>query len=141
MRKCDTCGLEAKTIEELDGVFRKAKTCKHGYQNRCLDCERDRQNTKHYRSREGRRESEIRLRYNIELSEYEACMATSNVCQICGSADNLCYDHCHDTNKFRGVLCKKCNTGLGMFGDSQALLSKATMYLTQDVGDIIQRSL
>lgn len=33
-------------------------------------------------------------------------------CAGCGSEVNLHVDHCHDTGKVRGVLCRSCNTVL-----------------------------
>ncbi len=38
-------------------------------------------------------------------------------------------DHCHDTNTFRGYVCKHCNTGLGGFKDSLDTVKKAARYL------------
>lgn len=41
----------------------------------------------------------------------------NNLCLIC-SADISNYfhvDHCHTTNKIRGLLCRRCNTGLGYY--------------------------
>tara|TARA_B100000579_G_C22848218_1_gene865727 strand:+ start:6005 stop:6532 length:528 start_codon:yes stop_codon:yes gene_type:complete len=35
------------------------------------------------------------------------------------------FDHDHVTNKFRGYVCKLCNTGTGMIGDDQAFWEKA----------------
>ena len=34
-----------------------------------------------------------------------------------------------ETGKFRGWLCHKCNTGIGMLGDSLGAVSKAVEYL------------
>lgn len=37
-------------------------------------------------------------------------------CLICNQIMNLpCVDHCHITNKIRGLLCRLCNTKLGWF--------------------------
>jgi len=38
-------------------------------------------------------------------------------------------DHCHKTNKIRGLLCSTCNTGLGCFKDNLKLLQAAIGYL------------
>ena len=52
-------------------------------------------------------------------------------CEICGDAKNLNVDHCHATKKIRGILCTKCNTGLGFFRDSLERLNAAIKYLTK----------
>jgi len=38
-------------------------------------------------------------------------------------------DHCHETNRIRGLLCRRCNIGLGMFKDSIRNLKEAINYL------------
>lgn len=40
-------------------------------------------------------------------------------------------DHCHNSNKIRGLLCTSCNRALGLFKDSQSILLKAINYLNQ----------
>lgn len=42
---------------------------------------------------------------------------------------SLSVDHCHKTGEIRGMLCQKCNTGLGMFRDNVDFLKKAIDYL------------
>ena len=55
-------------------------------------------------------------------------------CAICGGPSNgmgdFHVDHDHDTGKIRGLLCHKCNLGIGLLGDN---LNKAQEYLTNPV--------
>jgi hypothetical protein len=46
---------------------------------------------------------------------------------------NSAIDHNHKTEEFRGILCKQCNRGLGMFLDSPLILRNALEYL-EDLG-------
>jgi len=43
----------------------------------------------------------------------------------------LAIDHNHLTNKVRGLLCNKCNQGIGFFNDNVHLLSEAIKYLNE----------
>jgi len=75
----------------------------------------------------------IRL-YGINHNQYtymlEQC---KSLCEICGNkplqGHDLCVDHDHITLKIRGLLCKRCNRGLGKLGDSIENLLKAIEYL------------
>ena len=40
-------------------------------------------------------------------------------------------DHCHVSGKARGMLCQKCNQGLGLFRDNVAFLEAAATYLKE----------
>lgn len=58
----------------------------------------------------------------------------SGVCDICGRAENgqwesLNIDHCHKSGNFRGMLCSKCNKGIGLLRDDPEILRKAIIYL------------
>ena len=63
----------------------------------------------------------------------------NNRCKLCGTdipgdkRKHFTVDHDHQTGKVRGLLCSKCNQGLGCFKDQKDLLVKAILYL--DEGD------
>ena len=50
-------------------------------------------------------------------------------CSVCGSREDLCIDHDHETGKIRELLCRKCNTVLGLSADSPKLLMFLIRYL------------
>lgn len=84
---------------------------------------------------------QLKKQYNMTLEEYDELLKTQNfVCAICGlpetqhsnkkgKVDSLRVDHDHDTGKIRGLLCSRCNFGLGHFQDDKKLLNKAINYL------------
>lgn len=51
-------------------------------------------------------------------------------CSIC-LRDNrkLCLDHCHVGGYLRGLICGKCNSGIGFFDDSIPSILRAALYL------------
>ena len=70
--------------------------------------------------------------YGITVTEYRRLFALQNGrCAICNvnQESNLDVDHCHKTNKVRGLLCRKCNNAIGLLQDDAALCKKAADYL------------
>lgn len=73
--------------------------------------------------------------YNITLEQYNELLRKQNgTCAICkaekcSTKKDFAVDHCHDTGKIRGLLCKDCNIGIGMFKDSIEFIKAAKEYL------------
>lgn len=65
----------------------------------------------------------------------ELLVAQDGKCAICTcllkESSGACLDHCHETGAIRGVLCHRCNAGLGSFRDSIESLEAAIAYLTK----------
>jgi hypothetical protein len=54
-------------------------------------------------------------------------------CAICRRGDRvLCVDHNHVTGTVRGLICQKCNSGIGMLCDSPDILRGAADYLEKE---------
>jgi hypothetical protein len=72
--------------------------------------------------------------YGLDLARLEEIRREQNgQCPICKDECELVVDHDHETGLFRGLLCGRCNCGLGFFRDSSYFLSEASKYL-QRVG-------
>lgn len=76
------------------------------------------------------RRSSLKRKYGITLEQFDAMSAAQNhACAICGSQEPLCVDHDHETGVIRGLLCGRCNKGIGLLGDSLEGLERAVRYL------------
>lgn len=118
----------------------RAKNAAHRrrYRTRTYVRERERAYDKQRRSRPEVRERERfiqRGRWDpsciLTMDQYQARYEAQNEsCKICGTpALRLHVDHCHDSNRIRGLLCKQCNLGLGHFRDRPEILRAAASYL------------
>jgi len=73
-------------------------------------------------------------KFGMTVEDYDRLLAEQGgVCAICGGlpsrTKHLHVDHCHETNRLRGLLCDACNLGLGKFKDSPETLERAAAYL------------
>lgn len=77
------------------------------------------------------RNQRLRREYGIDQAEYERRYAEQHgCCKLCGRhRAKLAVDHDHKTGAIRGLLCGKCNTGLGLLGDDAASMLRAVRYL------------
>ena len=77
---------------------------------------------------ERRREKEL----GVSAEEYaRRNRYQKGLCVICGgkTKQQLAVDHNHKTGEVRGLLCGRCNAGLGLFQDDTNILAKAEVYV------------
>ncbi len=126
LRKCNGCGLEAHTKEELE-LFAPDVTQPHGRKNKCHSCRKKQ-----------RRANGLMSNYGITVEEYDILLdKQNNTCQICGTdtpghRGRFHVDHNHSTGEVRGLLCHACNTGIGLLKDNPTTLRLAAEYLEEN---------
>lgn len=81
-------------------------------------------------------DSTLQRKYGISLEEYLLLLEKQEdkckICRkMCSNGRRLAVDHCHETNKIRGLLCSRCNTSIGKFEHSESLLQTAIKYLKE----------
>ena len=97
------------------------------------------QQTKKRREAHPERQREYRLlqQYGLNSEQYDkALTCQGHRCAICGVKQDevrrrFSVDHDHTTKKNRGLLCDKCNMGIGCLGDSPDRLRRAAKYIIQ----------
>ena len=70
--------------------------------------------------------------HGLTLEDYDRMFDRQRgLCLICHqpSPKNLHVDHDHDSGKVRGLLCMRCNVGMGSFDDDPERLFAAALYL------------
>lgn len=84
---------------------------------------------------EERRKWALKSLYGMTSEDYDLLLEQqSKCCAICRSDDPSGFkyfhiDHNHTTGKIRGLLCSKCNTAIGLFGEDIAVMNAALDYL------------
>lgn len=131
------CGNETK-VSTGDWNSNRAKTCG------CSKFRKGKDNPlwKHGAKKTAEEEYiyKIKKMYGID---YELYQLMNNMqdgkCAICNNPPNiktrikrLVVDHCHDTNRIRGLLCNSCNRGIGLLRDNSNILNKAFNYIKRN---------
>lgn len=113
LKKCPRCGrvLPAKEFVKDD--------------NMCRICRRD---------------YNWQYKYGISPEQYlQMYQEQGGKCKICGKelpdGEYLHIDHNKDTGEVRGLLCGKCNRGLGIFDELPENFIKAVEYLKEHNND------
>lgn len=92
--------------------------------------------------REVQRARRLQRDYGLTQEEYDSLFDQQlGFCAICHQAPGkrgLAVDHHHLTGKVRGLLCDRCNTGLGLFRDMPMWLRQAADYLDEHGGSEVR---
>lgn len=82
------------------------------------------------RDREHQKNLRRKHRYGITADQFNEMLdRQGGLCALCREKPPVDVDHCHDTKKVRGLLCRSCNVGLGQLGDTVDGLVRAIAYL------------
>ena len=92
-----------------------------------------------------KRNATLKAKYGDDTIEWidKQLLLQDNRCAICRMPlnkicdDAIHIDHDHNTLQKRGILCRKCNTGLGMFLDNANLLQKAATYILDHENKVV----
>lgn len=137
-KRCNGCDTHKsptefyKHVGNPDGLQYRCKACSLVLRNKFKAANPERhkaQQNKYGKSERGRfmKATAMRAkRYGLDRAGLLEIVATP--CGICGGVVQA-IDHCHESGKVRGGLCRPCNTGLGFFKDSEQLLATAIDYL------------
>ena len=146
-RICPKCKIE-KTISDFHSDTKR----KDKLQLWCKKCMTKNKFDRYYAGKKplfqlAARKSALKRQYGITIEEYDDILLNQNgVCAICrlpesqrsnprGAIDSLRVDHNHTTGRIRGLLCSKCNFGLGHLNDDIRLLERAIEYLNKNDKD------
>ena len=156
--RCVEC-LQWKPLE----AFHQDRSQVNGRNRRCKEC-RNARNREHVaRNRERRAETMTRWRrdnperylaaqracklrsYGLTAEAYDQLFAAQDGrCAICGDAErdgwDLAVDHDHASGCVRGLLCRKCNVGIGLLRDDARVVSAAAAYLLRSQPECEPRS-
>lgn len=132
---CNGCN---QNVEYPDGfIFNKNNTI-----NECRRCNSERAIIWRLNNFETQKNKNLEKSFGISLDEYREILESQRgVCKICGKPETemrlgkvkeLAVDHCHETGFIRGLLCAKCNCGIGNFKENIDSLKNAITYLEEN---------
>ena len=107
---------------------------KHYSESYCKPCKSDYQ--KKYNVDKDHRVYLLRA-YGLTQEDFNRMLKDQKgVCALCSQppteSKNFCVDHDHETGRVRGLLCTRCNRGLGLLGDTLEHVERAVEYLSRN---------
>jgi hypothetical protein len=134
MKKCTKC----KQVKDLS-LFFKDKQKKDNLGSQCKECVTKQTTEYSKNNRENTRFNQLKFTTGVDKKLYlDLLSLQNNKCAICKAEFGITkkkfsVDHCHETNLIRGLLCVRCNFGIGYFLDNISLLQNAIEYLQNNL--------
>jgi len=131
---CTKCNIE-KDCNEFSILKSKKGMFRHSICKKCKSIYRSiKRKENPLKEAYRKRVQKLRNKYGLEIKDYDKMFDDQNGnCKICNnSLIKPHIDHCHSTNKIKGILCGNCNIGLGMFKDNPEYLENAIKYLKEN---------
>lgn len=120
-KSCIDCG-KSKDISEFNKRHDKELTL-HSVCKECANARSSTYHTTFYRYK----------KYGIGKSDFDQLSKSQDhKCKICKEEVPLIVDHDHNTGVIRGLLCKKCNSALGLLQENTIILENALNYLKEN---------
>lgn len=156
MKVCKTCGIE-KPFSEYHVATKPGYKGTDGYERKlaykahCKECYRKQNLEKYHKlSIEERRERKkrnkcstpewhkewkLKTRYGLTTEDFSSMIVEQkSCCKICNQhMDNPQVDHSHTTGKVRGLLCRNCNTSLGLLREDPETLRNMISYINDSI--------
>lgn len=134
-KTCYRCKLD----KPVSAFYRYKKYVVCPYAPTCKECQRQDRRKRYKRADKAALKatsfnSRMLRDYGITGAQYyRLLLDQGGVCKICerppGEKCRLSVDHCHRTKLVRGLLCRACNRGIGVFGDDPNRLAAALAYI------------
>lgn len=107
-----------------------------GLASECKACSRARSNERYHKNPDRSRELTLWNQFGITVADYDDMMTgQQGVCGICrntcSSGKRLAVDHDHETGRVRGLLCGRCNRGIGFLAHDPARLQAAIAWVQE----------
>lgn len=148
VKTCTKCKQEKPMTSEF---FCANTRMSSGFASHCRKCAAEYVRAWHAKAENKAKQKEVKKAYyadnkeaflntllkkaqGISWAQYEVLLnEQGGVCFICkekcASGRRLAVDHCHKTGVIRGLLCGRCNCGIGNLQESEDIFLNAIQYL------------
>ncbi len=150
MKTCSRCSniLPLSSFHKMtkkngtgDGYRADCRSCRNQYRRNFRKANPElffqKENTPEYKAQSSA--AALKRNYGITFEQFQQMKSDqNNTCAICKKPENhkykknLSVDHCHKTNKVRGLLCHSCNVVLGLIKEDLGILRSIKQYLKGD---------